>query len=157
MYIREGTHMFKLIFIAIVLFFLHSQFKQPSSGSSGSLFNSTSRVDEFKTVGQRITKSTKDFKPKANDYINKFSCLSGDPNLYTKTLADFNREYKEHFKCYSHRTYSDLNSEEQAMYNKLRKHIEKHKMAMKELGDSVFVAATEARTRCFKPIIRKRA
>ncbi|MCH2207035.1 MAG: hypothetical protein MK132_14355 [Lentisphaerales bacterium] len=148
--------MLKLIILAIAFFFAHYKMSQ-QSGSSGSIFKFESRIDEFKRVGKNISKSTKSFKVIADDYINKFSCISGDPNLYTKTLADFNIEYKDHFKCYSHKIYSDLNSEENAMYEKLKRHIEKHKSAMKELGDNVLVAATEARARCFKPVIRRRA
>lgn len=151
--------MLKLIILVIALFFAHSKLSQSSSGSAGTLFKSSSdnRVEEYKRVGQNISKNTKSFKIKADDYINKFSCISGDPDLYTKTLTDFNRDFKEHFKCYSHKTYPDLNSEEKAMYEKLKKHIEKHKAVMEELGSNVFVAATEARARCFKPIIIRKS
>lgn len=147
--------MLKLIIAAIAIFFLHNQITKKSSGSSGSLIKSESQIEEFKRIGKNATRTTKNFKLKADDYIKKFDSLCNAPDLYTKTLNDFNKDYQALGKHYSYRFSTDFNSEEQAMYEKFKVHIDKHRKLIKEIGDKVYVSATAARARCFKPIRRK--
>ena len=147
--------MLKLIILAIGIFLIHNELTQKPSGVSDSLLQSKSRIDEFKRIGKNATKSTKNFKLKADDYIKKFDSLCNAPNLYTKTLADFNRDYQGLSKHYSYRIYSDLNPEEEALFEKLKSHVDKNRSRVKELADKVYASATSARARCFKPIRRK--
>ena len=152
--------MLKFILVIALLLIAYTQLAPSSSShkenNQESEF-STNKVDKFKRIGQRVNKNTKAFKQKANDYIYKFGSVS-TRKAQTEIHAAYSKFVQEYYKnTFQHRQYSNLNSEEEAMYTKLKDYMNKSFLEAEKLSYDIQVASAAAKTRAYNRECGKRA